>query len=170
MKICINCNESKPVTEFHADKGKRDGRSSRCKVCARAISAQWRAENPGRNREYIAQWAIENREKMREYKRAYSEKNKERESRRLATYRKFLKSISEGKHTADDIKRQFDAQHGKCYYCGCEVGDRYHADHAIPLSRGGSDGPENIVIACPPCNQSKGNKLPHEWIQGGRLL
>jgi 5-methylcytosine-specific restriction endonuclease McrA len=41
----------------------------------------------------------------------------------------------------------------------------------IPLDRGGSNGPENIVIACPECNHSKHNKLPHEWNgSGGRLL
>jgi 5-methylcytosine-specific restriction endonuclease McrA len=44
-----------------------------------------------------------------------------------------------------------------------EVGDKYHVDHVVPLSRGGSDGPENIVISCPRCNCSKSSKLPEEW-------
>jgi 5-methylcytosine-specific restriction endonuclease McrA len=40
----------------------------------------------------------------------------------------------------------------------------------VPLSRGGSNGPENIVIACPTCNLAKKDKMPHEWPEGGRLL
>jgi 5-methylcytosine-specific restriction endonuclease McrA len=50
------------------------------------------------------------------------------------------------------------------------VGDTYHVDHVVPLVRGGSDDPSNLVIACVPCNLSKGDKLPHEWKRSGRLL
>lgn len=72
-----------------------------------------------------------------------------------------------GKHTGKDIKKQFAAQKGRCWWCRCKLTE-YQVDHLIPLSRGGSNGPENIVIACRPCNQSRNNKLPHEWTE--RLL
>jgi 5-methylcytosine-specific restriction endonuclease McrA len=66
---------------------------------------------------------------------------------------------------------QYKAQRAKCYWCGINVGNVYHVDHVIPLSRGGSNGPENIVIACPHCNLSKSNRLPHEWEgNNGKLL
>lgn len=42
-------------------------------------------------------------------------------------------------------------------------------DHVVPLSRGGADDAENIVISCPTCNLHKHNKLPHEWLEGNRL-
>jgi len=77
---------------------------------------------------------------------------------------------AEGTHTVADIKAQYGRQKGKCYWCGKKLSKPYHLDHVVPLSRGGSNSPENIVISCPPCNLSKGNKLPHEWIEGGRLL
>jgi 5-methylcytosine-specific restriction endonuclease McrA len=80
------------------------------------------------------------------------------------------KRNAEGSHTHDDIQKQYEYQKGKCYYCQVRVGDKFHVDHVIPLSRGGSNGPENIVIACPHCNLSKHARMPHEWIQGGRLL
>ena len=58
-------------------------------------------------------------------------------------------------------------QHGHCYWCGSKVGQHCHVDHVIPLSKGGSNGPENIVISCVACNLRKYDKLPQEF--GDRL-
>lgn len=52
-----------------------------------------------------------------------------------------------------------------CRYC-CAQDEIMCADHVIPLSRGGSNDPENLVAACMPCNSSKADKLLSEW--GGR--
>jgi 5-methylcytosine-specific restriction endonuclease McrA len=61
-------------------------------------------------------------------------------------------------------------QRGKCHWCGEKVGRFYHVDHVVPLSKGGSNGPENLVIACAFCNISKHDRLPHEWSgSNGRL-
>jgi CRISPR/Cas system Type II protein with McrA/HNH and RuvC-like nuclease domain len=50
---------------------------------------------------------------------------------------------------------------GKCAYCGCCDGLQW--EHIIPRSRGGSDIIDNMVQACPKCNQSKSDKDPFEW-------
>lgn len=51
-----------------------------------------------------------------------------------------------------------------CTYCGCSPDDRkMHADHAVPLSRGGSDAWHNLVPACEPCNLRKHSKTPEEF-------
>lgn len=74
-----------------------------------------------------------------------------------------------GRLTAADLRIMLKTQRGRCWYCGAIFQDsHYHADHRIPLSRGGSNDPSNIVLACPTCNLSKGTKLPHEW--SDRLL
>ncbi|HJT55833.1 MAG TPA: HNH endonuclease [Ktedonobacteraceae bacterium] len=74
-----------------------------------------------------------------------------------------------GNHTAEDIRQQFKRQKGKCHYCHNKLA-KYHIEHVVPVTRGGSNDMSNIVLACPPCNWRKGNKLPHEWPEGGRLL
>jgi len=44
---------------------------------------------------------------------------------------------------------------GKCQYCGNS--DRLTIDHIRAKSRGGKDTWENLVAACVPCNNKKGN-------------
>jgi 5-methylcytosine-specific restriction endonuclease McrA len=78
-----------------------------------------------------------------------------------------------GSHTTEELQQQLKRQKGKCYYCHVKLGkgrNSWHADHLVPLSRGGSNDIHNLVIACPQCNCKKHDKLPHEWAEGGRLL
>ncbi len=49
---------------------------------------------------------------------------------------------------------------GTCQYCGSR--DRLTLDHVLPKSRGGKDTWENLVAACVPCNNRKGNRTPAE--------
>ncbi|EKN5964977.1 HNH endonuclease [Yersinia enterocolitica] len=51
---------------------------------------------------------------------------------------------------------------GKCAYCGCELTDKFHADHIQPVIRTGGvmiyqdrDNIENLVPSCHPCNLHK---------------
>lgn len=76
---------------------------------------------------------------------------------------------AEGKITKADIERQWERQAGRCYWCRCPLNTeggygspvgKFHVDHYIPLSRGGSNLPTNIVLSCPPCNSSKGARSP----------
>lgn len=62
-----------------------------------------------------------------------------------------------------------------CHYCADPIGCPCSpdaapavADHVIPLGRGGPNTDENQVLACVPCNSSKGDRTPSEW--GGRQL
>ena len=38
-------------------------------------------------------------------------------------------------------------------------------DHIVPVSRGGSNGPENIVLACWECNMAKKDQSLEEFLQ-----
>jgi 5-methylcytosine-specific restriction endonuclease McrA len=43
-------------------------------------------------------------------------------------------------------------------------------DHVLPLSRGGSNGPENLQLLCPKCNLVKGSRHPDDWARENGLL
>jgi hypothetical protein len=95
---------------------------------------------------------------MIQYQKDHPDWVRAREHRRRAR-----KMKNGGSHTAQDIKRIYSEQEGRCFYCGITLFDDYHVDHKQPLSRGGSNGVENICCACPECNLSKSNKTIPEW-------
>lgn len=52
---------------------------------------------------------------------------------------------------------------GKCQYTGRVLErSRWSMDHVLPLSRGGKNAPENVVLADKEINNRKGNKTPQE--------
>ena len=53
---------------------------------------------------------------------------------------------------------------GECVYC---FGPATTHDHIIPRGREGWDAPGNIVPACLPCNTSKRDRTPEEWLADG---
>ena len=70
---------------------------------------------------------------------------------------------AEGTHSAEDVARIYDDQEGRCRWCAVPVGEVFHVDHVVPLSRGGTNWPDNICVACPPCNLRKHAAMPDEW-------
>lgn len=55
----------------------------------------------------------------------------------------------------------------RCFYCRSEGADI--ADHYYPLAKGGPDAEANLVAACKPCNQAKGDKMPAEFLESSWL-
>ncbi len=52
----------------------------------------------------------------------------------------------------------------RCVYCGtCLDLDSATLDHVYPISKGGPHVLGNLVAACGPCNQLKGDMLPFEF-------
>lgn len=50
-----------------------------------------------------------------------------------------------------------------CVYCSCNISQKYHVDHIMPLAKGGKHEPNNIQILCPTCNVRKAAKLDFEY-------
>lgn len=197
-KPCSKCGTVYPFTAeyFYRDTHARTGLRSDCRFCNKAKSLKFRNEHIDESRARELRYNETHREKRREYQRqlrknnpGYGETHRDQVKRsawerawrdanphKISIYkrrdsakRRAYKAQSVGDYTPADLELQFRSQRGKCWHCGKKLkGKHWHADHLTPLSRGGSNAPENIVVSCPNCNLSKGAKLPQEW--NGRLL
>jgi 5-methylcytosine-specific restriction endonuclease McrA len=105
-------------------------------------------------------WTAANPEKVRLQSKRKRQRAKSRERIRSTNARRYRAT---GSHTLRDVSRQYALQDGCCFWCDVSLRGVFEKDHLIPLFRGGSDGPENLVIACRKCNRSKSAKLPLDW-------
>ena len=51
----------------------------------------------------------------------------------------------------------------ECAYCGDTEGP-FEIDHKLPRSRGGANDPDNLAVACRPCNRRKRAMTVEEWM------
>lgn len=68
-----------------------------------------------------------------------------------------------GQHTAGEWYAKVRAYDNRCHYCGVRVLRGLTKDHLTPVSRGGSDGIDNIVPCCKPCNSFKWDMTEAEF-------
>ena len=62
----------------------------------------------------------------------------------------------------------FARDNGVCAYCGCQP-ENLELDHILPISKGGTHDESNLATACVPCNRSKNDRTPEQWMaaEGG---
>ena len=144
----------------------------------RAYDAQYNIKNAERKRAYTRQWAKENPERKRLADAAYHASiDKIAERERLAKWRaenpgrkkvheNNRRERTKGSKLSPDLPdRLLKLQRGLCACCRVSLGSKYHLDHIMPLSRGGSNTDSNIQLLCPPCNMQKKAKHPIDFMQ-----
>lgn len=131
------------------------------------INKAYYAENREHHNAVVRDWYQVNRERVFLLHKAWHKENPEK-SRQYNNQRRARKAGSLENFTPADLELQYKSQRGKCWHCGIELNNEYHADHLIPLAQGGSNAPDNIVCACATCNLSKGAKTVAQW--KGRLF
>jgi len=156
-----------------------------CKECDKAIRRRDHSKNRERDNKRSLDYIARNKKAVSQYQREYYEENRETildqiKARRRTDIQFRANDIKnqhnrraqyynvEGVLTVEDFVIKYEAQEGRCWYCQIELGNEWHTDHRVPMSRGGKNTPENVVLCCAQCNQKKHHKLPHEW--DGRLL
>lgn len=125
---------------------------------------QWRASNKDRMALLQKRWCKANRERINARAKELRDRNPNY-WRTKYKQRHARKRNAPGTYTYQDVLNRYQAQNGRCYWCNCALGEKYEIDHYIPLIRGGSNYPDNIVLACRFCNRSKKDRLPDEWPQ-----
>lgn len=97
-------------------------------------------------------------ERAKRYAKAHPEKLQVLRCRRRARNRN-----AAGFCSSLQLKWRLEYHGYKCVYCGKDVRKNCHVDHMIPLSKGGSNWPSNLVPSCPTCNNSKHAKTYKEY-------
>lgn len=130
----------------------------------------WLSENKEYKYEYTRNWFRQNPEKRRDLAKKWRLENPER-ARKHARIGKARRRGAEGSYTPSDVDRMMDMQKNRCAYCRKSIAKEYHVDHIVPVSKGGSNFPDNLQLLCPSCNLKKGAKDPFDWAnENGRLL
>lgn len=136
----------------------------------RQSSQTWRDNNPDKIKSYSVTYYQEHREQEKVKSRRSYLLNYPRyiaHAKKANSKRRALMAQAEGNFTASDIRNLYEDQDGLCGYCGVrsffEVKGDVHVDHVHPLSRGGSNWPDNLCLTCESCNLSKRDKTVAEW-------
>lgn len=117
----------------------------------RLAQKKWRDANPEKMQAARVAWALANPEKAKAIQVRAAKKN----GRSLSARRRARIARGGGTHSPDDVARILSAQNFVCVYCPASLHDGYEVDHKHPISRGGSNNPDNLQCLCRPCNRRK---------------
>ena len=181
MKICNDCKQSKPISEFHTSS--RDGLRSICKLCdkersrsrywanvekSRAEGAKKRKDHKSYYRQYNHDYYAKNRDKLKQRSRDYARNNVET----VKATKKAHYQANRGKWTGYGARRRmrekeafvehvdrdviFLRDKGICHICKKSVDpNNWHLEHIISLFNGGKHSYRNTAVSHPKCNLRK---------------
>lgn len=125
----------------------------------------WQLSNSEHVKQYKREWYLKNKEYMEAYHKKYRADNKDKYNELcIKRHRNIivLERISRAR-----LREMYD---NKCVFCGQGLGDKFHADHLLPVSRYEKIGKKclhdynNVAPTCPTCNLSKHDKTPLEFM------
>jgi 5-methylcytosine-specific restriction endonuclease McrA len=136
------------------------------------IKRKWRSKNPG----YGTQWSRDHPEVAHNYyqnnkakvavtTRIWRRKNRAKCQAYGLNYWARLKNAP-GSFTEQDVEAILEQQQYRCAapHCQTDILRSFHIDHILPLSRGGSNWPDNLQALCKSCNSQKKDKTMDEWL------
>jgi 5-methylcytosine-specific restriction endonuclease McrA len=187
-KACTECQQIKPLTEFHIRKDAKDGHRNKCKNCFKAINAKWRNNNQIQKKQSAALWYVKNKNHAVNQAQKWQKNNRDKKRQHNKNWRKnnhnkiieFAKKwrlanpekVREAEHRRRAFKNNTQTKFvskkeilslylANCFYCSKPLAGT--VDHIVPLSRGGRHSIGNLISACVSCNSKKGTKTIMEW-------
>lgn len=111
----------------------------------------------------VKEWAKNNPERLKARMKAWSKTENGKTSE--VNHRRKRRLAKCKNHTIrfkpSEVKAVMSAFDSRCAYCG--TSERITLDHFIPLDKGGTHTPSNVIPACLSCNSSKRNHEAYEW-------
>jgi len=133
-----------PFADIEAKRSWERARYQKYPEKMKAYADAWRKRNPG----YQAKWKSENRDSVVKYRKA-------RRSSCVGRLEDLGLSATEA--------RDLLSSKTHCVLCG-DKESKFHLDHIIPRSRGGSNRPNNLQWLCATCNLAKSALNTEEFI------
>lgn len=131
---------------------------------------EWQRNNPDKVGIRVRKWNAKNPEKMLAIKRQWRADNPDKNSQHGRDRRAKMRGAA-GTHSIADLARIKQFQNGMCAYqwanfpwCAKKP-KRGHWDHRIAISKGGTNGPENMQWLCRACNARKFNLAEEEFFK-----
>lgn len=167
-KFCPQCNQIKKINDFHKNTYQKDGLSTCCKSCTAQYdrqyykknktkktkqSADWKRNNPQRQKDLHKRWRENNPEKIKIWNEKSTIARKNNPRNRLscqvsAGIRRSIRNEKANRHweslvgyTINDLMRHLESQfqQGMCWdNCG-----KWHLDHRRPISSFHFISPDN---------------------------
>lgn len=155
-KCCIDCNETKPISEFN--KKRATSYQSYCKPCHNVRNTEWRRRNPEADRiiRRRSVWDKKNPDRIKEHTKTWREANRSR----LRDQTRSVRAKAAGAFVEHTVEEEiFAACDGICGICGLFVDPEcWDVDHIVPYACGGKHESSNVQVAHPTCNARKGSR------------
>lgn len=144
MKTCSKCKVERPLDEFYARKGVRDGKASICGKCLTKAAAAWNKANPDKALAHTRKWAQKNRDVIYTAAREWRRENRERFSAARSAWVKAhpaQRNAKQSKRRAAKLRatpawansffiaEAYDLAQRRTKATGFE----WHVDHIVPL-------------------------------------
>lgn len=149
-KLCGDCKQSKPVSEFNKHYGKP---RSTCKKCHSASSGAWNYRNKEHRAPYVKKWHAENQDSVRANRKKYEANMTPEQIARRKDYLYWRHIKRNYGLTPESFQEKLDKQGGVCALCRKlgRIGrnGKFYVDHCHDTGRVRG-------LVCRPCNTSLG--------------
>lgn len=177
MKICIDCGNEHPLSNFYKNKKMKDGHLNSCKYCRKEVdnkykqinkiklykqTKDWKLRNKEVVNTYMKEYRLTNKDKISEVNKLWIETNKEK----VRGYKNYINAQRRANKKCAFVKWADSKVIKNIYKKARELtlltGIQHHVDHIVPLVNNlvcGLHCEHNLRIIPYYENCSKGNKL-----------
>jgi 5-methylcytosine-specific restriction endonuclease McrA len=163
MKKCSACEQLKPLSEYSPSKRGGLGVQAKCKPCYATLMKARRSFNPEAHREAVKKSTAKHYDKKLERNNAYRAANPDK----VSSWKSKDRAVNKARILADNAMRRTKIS-GKLtpeikqiyalrdFYSAMSLGESFHVDHIIPISKGGKHIASNLQVLTAIDNLRKG--------------